>query len=117
MNTQHYKDLLQNEKGKLVQELSAIGHINPDNPKDWQPDAVKIDLERSDRIDTADNSEEFQENTAIVNELEVRLGAIDAALERIDTNTYGVCEKCNSPIEADRLEANPAATTCKNDMK
>ena len=41
---------------------------------------------------------------------------IDAALEKMEKGTYGICEVCNKPIEEDRLEANPAAKTCKEHM-
>ena len=40
------------------------------------------------------------------------LGAIDAALERIDAGTYGVCMTCGKPIGDERLEAIPYATQC-----
>ena len=35
------------------------------------------------------------------------------ALERIEKGTYGICEVGNEEIEEDRLNANPAARTCK----
>jgi len=37
---------------------------------------------------------------------------IEAALERIDTGRYGVCVKCEEPIERKRLEAYPTAKRC-----
>jgi RNA polymerase-binding protein DksA len=40
------------------------------------------------------------------------LGAIDAALERIDADTYGICTTCGRPIGDERLEAIPYATQC-----
>lgn len=40
------------------------------------------------------------------------LGAIDAALERIDAGTYGVCTTCGRQIGDERLEAIPYATQC-----
>ena len=36
----------------------------------------------------------------------------DAALQRIDTGTYGICEACHDTIEADRLQANPMVRFC-----
>ena len=116
MKTQHYSDLLTAEKERIENDLSQIGHADPKNPRDWQPDRTDMDTERSDAIDTADNAEEFHENVAIVNELEVRLNAIKEALSRIEDKTYGTCVTCKNPIEEDRLEANPAATTCKAHM-
>jgi sigma-B regulation protein RsbU (phosphoserine phosphatase) len=37
---------------------------------------------------------------------------IDLALERIDHNTYGLCEVCHDPVEHDRLMANPLVRVC-----
>jgi sigma-B regulation protein RsbU (phosphoserine phosphatase) len=37
---------------------------------------------------------------------------IDLALERIDRNTYGICEICHDSIENDRLVANPLVRVC-----
>lgn len=116
MNTQHHKEVLMQERDRILQELVTIGHINPGNELDWQPSRTDIDREKSDPIDTADNLEEYNENSAIINELEVRFNNINAALSRIDTNNFGVCNECNQPIEEDRLGANPAATTCKTHM-
>jgi DnaK suppressor protein len=37
---------------------------------------------------------------------------IDEALERIQAGTFGLCEKCEEPIEMRRLEARPTTTFC-----
>jgi DnaK suppressor protein len=38
------------------------------------------------------------------------IAKIDAALERIEDNTYGYCEETGEPISLKRLEARPIAT-------
>jgi phosphoserine phosphatase RsbU/P len=40
------------------------------------------------------------------------LAEIDAALERIDRGSFGLCETCKDPIERDRLEADPLCRFC-----
>jgi sigma-B regulation protein RsbU (phosphoserine phosphatase) len=40
------------------------------------------------------------------------LGEIDAALEKIDGGSYGLCETCHDPIEPDRLNSNPLVRFC-----
>jgi DnaK suppressor protein len=45
------------------------------------------------------------------------LGAIDAALERIDGGSYGLCERCGRAIEPERLDAIPYATLCIEDKR
>jgi len=38
--------------------------------------------------------------------------AVDAALERIQRSTYGVCARCGRSIGVDRLRARPTAELC-----
>ena len=40
------------------------------------------------------------------------LNEVDAALQRIDQGSYGLCETCHDPIEPDRLERNPLERFC-----
>jgi phosphoserine phosphatase RsbU/P len=40
------------------------------------------------------------------------LREVDSALERMDSGTYGICEACHEPIEADRLIADPLVCLC-----
>jgi len=44
------------------------------------------------------------------------LRQVDAALERLDEGSFGICEVCHESIEADRLFANPLARTCLDHM-
>src|SRR5437870_5146064 len=40
------------------------------------------------------------------------LHEVDAALERIDQGTYGLCDVCHDPIETERLRADPFVRNC-----
>jgi sigma-B regulation protein RsbU (phosphoserine phosphatase) len=40
------------------------------------------------------------------------IAEIDATLQKIDNGSYGLCETCRDPIEADRLERNPLVRFC-----
>jgi len=62
-------------------------------------------LERRARLQAAGDSV----STAYLNEL---IAEIDAALERIDHGTYGICESCHDTIEAERLACNPLIRFC-----
>ena len=48
--------------------------------------------------------------------LESRLNNVLFALEEIDKDSFGLCEVCKKEIEMTRLEANPAAKTCKKHL-
>lgn len=41
-----------------------------------------------------------------------QLAAIDAALKRMDSGDYGLCEDCGCDIPTARLHANPVALRC-----
>lgn len=40
------------------------------------------------------------------------MGAIDAAIDRLQSGRYGQCERCNGDIELPRLRAVPTTTAC-----
>ena len=42
--------------------------------------------------------------------------AIDAALNRYEEGTFGICVKCGNEISSERLEAVPYAAMCRNCM-
>jgi sigma-B regulation protein RsbU (phosphoserine phosphatase) len=45
-------------------------------------------------------------------DLQRLLGEVDAALERVALGTYGICETCHEPIEAERLAVDPLTRFC-----
>jgi DnaK suppressor protein len=49
---------------------------------------------------------------ALVRQAEEHLAQVEAALERLDAGTYGVCLVCGRAIPPERLEVRPAATMC-----
>lgn len=119
MNTKQvadFKSRLEKERTLLEKELNALGARNPSNPSDWVPAKPEGDEFGADRNDNADIIEDMQDDNASMNELEGRLNTVIAALARIENGTYGICEVCSNEIEHDRMNANPAATTCMAHM-
>jgi phosphoserine phosphatase RsbU/P len=49
-------------------------------------------------------------------ELEQLIEEVDAALERMNMGTYGLCEVCHDPIEPERLLADPLTRVCIGDL-
>jgi RNA polymerase-binding transcription factor DksA len=111
MNTAPFHDRLESEKKTLETQLATVGRQNPSNPADWE--AVPSETgQEADPNDQADLLENYEENTAILKDLEIRYNEVLAALTRIEQGTYGTCTVCGKEIEAARLEADPAASTC-----
>ena len=115
---EHFKQKLEKEKGLVEKELEAVGRVNPDNTSDWEATPpTDRDVSQADENTTADTIEDYEDNAAIVNTLEARDNDIKSALDRIQQGTFGLCQVCGKEIEADRLEANPSARTCKEHME
>jgi DnaK suppressor protein len=115
MDTNKFKDTLNAEQALLEGELKNIARFNSETNQ-WEatPDADLMNM--SDDNDAADRFEDFEERTSMLKTLQARLTDIKEAIAKIDAGSYGVCEVCGKAIESDRLEANPAAPTCKEHM-
>ncbi|KRE43058.1 hypothetical protein ASG74_07440 [Knoellia sp. Soil729] len=50
--------------------------------------------------------------SALTAQAREQLREIEAALQRVEAGTYGVCEFCGRAIAPGRLEARPTARTC-----
>ncbi len=76
--------------------------------------AASLDTNADDEHDPEGTTIAFERSQigALVTHVRRHVAEVDAALERLDQGSYGVCERCGAPIGADRLEALPAARTC-----
>jgi RNA polymerase-binding transcription factor DksA len=54
----------------------------------------------------------WERNLARQEQAKVKLKKLEAALERIEEGTYGLCEACGQAIEPERLAALPITTLC-----
>jgi DnaK suppressor protein len=77
--------------------VAASRDTNADDEHD--PEGATIAFERS-------------QIAALVRQARLHLDEIDAAVTRLDSGTYGVCERCGRAVGEDRLEARPVARTC-----
>lgn len=112
MDTDSFKDRLTKEKEELERQLATVGRRNPSNPADWEALPPETGQE-SDPNDAADLIEGYEGNTAILKDLEIRYNQVLSALSRMEAGTYGTCEVGGEEIEEARLNADPAARTCK----
>ena len=70
-----------------------------------------IDRQQNDEIDGGDDKQKSrrdQRADGAADELE----PVEAALERIKNNSYGICEECKSIINVERMRALPYARRC-----
>lgn len=115
-DTTIFKKRLEDERALVERELKSVGRQNPANPSDWEAKPGESDGDASDQNDLADKFESLDENEGIVAALEVRYNNVKRALGKIADGAYGICEIGGEEIEADRLDANPAARTCIKHM-
>jgi DnaK suppressor protein len=68
--------------------------------------------ELPDEIDQA--SSEYQQSMIfrLRDREKFLLAKIEKALQRIESDTFGICEKCEEEISIKRLEARPVTTLC-----
>ncbi|MDO8575494.1 MAG: TraR/DksA C4-type zinc finger protein [bacterium] len=111
------KSKLEEEMKNLEEELKTVGRINPNNPNDWEPVPGNIDIDSADENELADKVGVFEENSAILKQLEIQYNDVKKALLKIEDGTFGKCEVCGEMIEKERLVANPSAKTCKTHAK
>jgi DnaK suppressor protein len=84
-------ELLADSTGTL-RHLQEESLLKPD-----LTDRASLETERAIELRTRDRERKL-------------ISKIDAALQRIDTGTYGFCEETDQPIGVRRLEARPIAT-------
>ncbi len=111
-DTNNIKARLEQEEATLELELTDIGHIHNAASGNWDGTAGNLEAGTEDQNIYADKVEEELTNESVVNELELRLKNVKRALEKIKEGSYGTCDKCGEEIDADRIEANPAAVLC-----
>jgi RNA polymerase-binding transcription factor DksA len=110
------KTLLEENKTKLLTELKDLRVVlnhetdsDQEIPGGRKPKFTEVGSEEGEN---ASESEQFGNDLAVTEDLDVRLRQVEAALQRIDDGTYGTCLVGGEVISEDRLRAEPAAETC-----
>lgn len=73
---------------------------------------VELDQTRTGRLTRMDALQGQAMARAGQARAEAELQRIAAALRRLDGEDYGYCLRCDEPVAAGRLEADPSATLC-----
>lgn len=111
----HFKKKLDEELKVVENELKELGWKNP-STGEWEATGGDLDASATESDELGDKQEEYEERREEIEPIEARWNELKAALEKVDESTYGTCEVGGEEIEPDRLEANPAAKTCKKHL-
>lgn len=102
MDLQQAEKKLQQTQAELEKELKDLGGV-----PEMGSDVDAFDTE-------TDEAEEYSKNLGIKDSLKGRLQAVKDALVKIQSGTYGKCEKCGMQIPEEILTVNPEARFCSH---
>ena len=111
VDVEQFRELLM-EKREAV--AAALENLHKENARSLEDETGELVSGSADQhlADTATETVEREIGNTLEEHDERLLGAIDAALQRIEDGTYGKCVNCGAPIPEERLEAMPWATLC-----
>jgi DnaK suppressor protein len=99
------RERLTGEHKELLRQLQDLGARH-------DADGIEDPLLEAGFADAGQATAERVNLLTMVRNLRDTLREVDAALERMETGTYGRCQKCAKPIPEERLEALPATRLC-----
>jgi RNA polymerase-binding protein DksA len=116
IDTTKYRTLLEEEKVRL---LHAVGFLEKENPGSISDELGELAEGGTDNHlgDTAGAMYDRELDEGLEEGARETLAEIDAALQRIEDGTYGICEVCGKPIGAERLAAIPWTRLCIDDQR
>lgn len=109
VDTERFRTQLLEERKRVV---DAIENIHNENPGSLGEETDELTFQDNHPGDVATATFDREMASTLEENSNHVLGAIDAALQRIENGTFGTCEKCGKPIPEERLEALPWATLC-----
>src|SRR5919202_5752586 len=109
VDTDHFRQLLEDERRRV---RAAIANLHDDHPGSMSEETGEDAVYDNHLADTATDTYDRELDYTLGENSEHVLAEIDAALERIEDGTYGICTNCGKQIAPERLEARPWATLC-----
>lgn len=107
-----FEKKLKEEKNKLIKDLRVFAKKDPKIKGNWLTRLPFLGNDRSHKDESAERIEAYEVLLPIEQSLELRLQKIEAALEKIKKDGYGICESCQKEIDPKRLEVVPEARHC-----
>lgn len=105
IDADNIRKILSDERKKLVHQLDELGS---DENGDLRPD---LDFGEG-FADAAAITSERTEVLGLVETLKIQLDDVDAAVEKLEAGTYGICESCGEEIGVARMEGRPTSRYC-----
>jgi RNA polymerase-binding protein DksA len=109
IDVDHFREALLEERRRVEAALENLHEENAGSLTDESGEETAFDNHLGDTATVTYDREldyTLEENSEHV------LAEIDAALQRIEAGTYGICQNCGTQIPQERLEALPWATLC-----
>jgi DnaK suppressor protein len=107
--TNRYNELKKMLEDRRRELMNAVQHKMRDVRSSEGKDREVLDQGESSEVDIQEDIE-----FALIQMKSETLSKIDAALRRLDENTYGNCFECGDEISEARLRALPFAVRCKD---
>ncbi|MDM7457063.1 MAG: TraR/DksA family transcriptional regulator [Aquabacterium sp.] len=104
MDMEHFRVRL------LMEQKETIGAI-----QQAQQSAAPVELDQSSvgRVSRIDALQQQALAQGLLERLTIRKRKVEAALARLDSDTYGLCCACHGNLEPERLNADPAVVFCQ----
>jgi RNA polymerase-binding transcription factor DksA len=109
------RDRLGDERERLaaMRSLYDSEHLTTESETD---SVSELSAHAQHQADLGTETFNRERDLSILEHIDAELSDVEHALRRLDDGTYGTCEACGQPIDADRLEAMPAARFCLDDQ-
>jgi RNA polymerase-binding protein DksA len=116
IDTTEYRKRLEEEKARLSH---AVGFLEKENPGSMSDELGELAEGGVDNHlgDMATEMYDRELDEGLGDGAKGALAEVDAALQRIEDGTYGICEGCGKPIGAERLSAIPWTRLCIDDQR
>ncbi len=103
------RELLLSERETYVMQADVLKAEAQALAEDMEPGDIQFDEESGEGGTMA---VERERDLTLSAQARAAVDEIDRALHKLDIGTYGICEKCETPIPKARLKALPYAALC-----
>ncbi len=113
--TEEIKNKLEKQKKDIEKQLEKFATKDKKLKGDWDTRFPRFNSNETGDASLEQAADEVEEYTTLLPieySLELHLKNINSALEKIKNGKYGMCEKCGSKIEDERLKAYPEVKNC-----